>query len=46
LALVERVAEDLADGVDLAPPPLDPELARLARELLGVDVTARRGKGP
>lgn len=37
---IGHLVEGLGAGVDTEPPPLDPELRRLAREVLGVEVEA------
>jgi polyphosphate kinase 2 (PPK2 family) len=36
--VTEHVVERLSKGVDLTPPPLDPEIRRLAREVMGIEV--------
>jgi len=35
--VVEHIAEGLSKGVDLTPLPLDPEIRRLAREVMGIE---------
>jgi len=38
LAVIERVADILAEGVDLDPPPPNPDLVRAMREQFGVEI--------
>ena len=36
--VVEHIAEGLSKGIDLSPPPLDPEIRRMAREVMGIEI--------
>jgi polyphosphate kinase 2 (PPK2 family) len=38
VAVAEHIVDCLSDGVDLTPPPLDPVLRQMAKDVLGIDV--------